>query len=123
MVKIIIIVVLLIIVGIIAYNAYSKKNLPERGTVISNSDDVSEAKTNNAIELNSTKPCALTVILQIIGIINAFGGFILGLICGDEFGILIAIAVVFSGLMGCLFCFAFAKCVDAADKYLKSLRK
>ncbi len=64
------------------------------------------------------KPCALAVTLRIVGAINIFAALILGVVLADDFGWTISIAVILSGCFGCLFCYALAKCVDAADKYL-----
>lgn len=115
----------MIVISIIAYNVVKKskdKPLLERTMSIDPNAVVeqSENSTTPSISrpLYQYKPCVMATILRLVGAINAFAGIILGLVCGNEFGIFIGIAVVFSGLMGCLFCLAFAKCVDAAHEYL-----
>ena len=117
---------MIIVVSIIAYNTVKSNNTPsleKTRSIDPNAEVKNDEMINSSEETNSQfeyKPCILSIILRIVGIINALGGLILGFVCGDEFGAMIAVAVVFSGLMGCIFCFAFAKCVDAADKYLES---
>lgn len=125
--ELVILVILIIIVSIIAYNAVRSNNnkplLEKTRSIDSNEEvEIDEKITPSTVDSSQFEhqPCILAIILRIVGIINALGGLILGIVCGDEFGAMIAVAVVFSGLMGCIFCFAFAKCVDAADKYLAS---
>lgn len=125
--ELIILVILLVVVSIIAYNAVKTKNnkplLEKTMSIDPNAEVKKDAITDDSAVTSSQfeyKPCFMVTLLRIVGVINAFGGIILGIVCGDEFGILIAVAVIFSGLMGWLFCFAFAKCVEAANKYLES---
>lgn len=71
----------------------------------------------------------LGVAVRIIGIINVIIGCILGFVlCGQEgmfsngydenpMGLIL---FIISGIIVCIICFALARCVDAADKYLKS---
>lgn len=121
--ELILLVVLMGIVSIIAYNAIRKKNdkpLLEKtmsinpNAVVKQPDDSTHQSTFKP--QYHSKPCVMASILRVVGVINAFGGIILGFYM--EFGLIIDLAVVFSGLMGCLFCFALAKCVDAAHEYL-----
>lgn len=65
-------------------------------------------------------PCALSTTLRIVGVANILAALIIGLVLADEFSWVISLAVILSGGLGCLFCYALAKCVDAADKYLNS---
>lgn len=73
--------------------------------------------------------CTLATTLRIIGVINVLGSIILGFnLCGQG-GMLASrydenpvglICFVISGIVGCIICFALAKCVQAATKYLNS---
>lgn len=65
-------------------------------------------------------PCALATALRAVGIINIVASFIIAMICGSEYGSLIAFIAILSGCLGGLFCYALAKCVDAADHYLNN---
>lgn len=83
------------------------------------------------IEPTSNSPksdnCALATALKVIGFLNIIGGLIVGInLCGEDclfggrydandWGILFFIV---SGIIGCIICFALAKCVRAATKYL-----
>ncbi|MCM1066383.1 MAG: hypothetical protein NC418_02265 [Muribaculaceae bacterium] len=123
MTELIILIVLLAVVGFIVasivrnrgkQSATLEKNMsfnPETDTVLSQSTTPSEFEH---------KQCALAVTLRIIGVINIFASFIIAMICGNEYGWLIAIVAILSGCLGGLFCYAIAKCVDAADHYLKN---
>lgn len=119
MTELLILTALLIVVGIVGYNAFRKK------------DDKPTLEKTTVTEVQSTeplmedkdyvyKPCALATILRIIGVVNVFAGLILGLVSAEELGGLVVVVMIFTGVMGCLFCYAFAKCVDAAHKYLNS---
>lgn len=73
--------------------------------------------------------CALATTLKVIGLLNIVGGLIVGInLCGEDclfgdryeangWGIFFFIV---AGIIGCIICFALAKCVKAATKYLNS---
>lgn len=74
---------------------------------------------------------ALATTLRVIGVLNVIGGIILGFnLCGrhgmfaSKYGDENAVGLIFfviSGIIGCIICFALAKCVQAATIYLNSV--
>lgn len=64
--------------------------------------------------------CALATALRVIGALNVIGGIVYGYnACYKDALGLLYFAVV--GLIGCIVCFALAKCVQAATVYLNSV--
>lgn len=86
-------------------------------TFAPSSDAQPSTSTTSDLPHNS---CALATALRIVGVANILAALIIGLVLADDFSWVISIAVILSGGLGCLFCYALAKCVDAADKYLNS---
>lgn len=123
--KLIILPILLIFVGFIIFSIIQnrkreKKELLAKTCSFDPSAEVEpieSAPTSSDIPHNS---CALATTLRIVGVVNVFAALIIGLVLADDFGWVISIAAILSGCLGCLFCYALAKCVDAADKYLNS---
>lgn len=75
--------------------------------------------------------CALATALRVIGVLNIIGGVVLGFnMCGrhgmfaskygDENAAGLFCFIMF-GIIGCVVCFALAKCVQAATVYLNSV--
>ncbi len=63
---------------------------------------------------------ALATTLRVIGVLNIIGGIIYGYnVCYKDALGLLCFAIV--GLIGCIVCFALAKCVQAATVYLNSV--
>ena len=126
MAQFVILSILLIFVGFIGFNVF--RNRKSNGTAnlektlsfdpISDVEPIQRASTPNPDF--TYKPCALAVTLRIVGVVNVFAALILGLVLSEDFGWVISIAAILSGCLGCLFCYALAKCVEAADKYLNS---
>ncbi len=125
MTPLIILLALLLFVGFIAYsivrNRKSGRATLERTMSF---DPASVAEPTQLASMPNTdfayEPCALAVTLRIVGVINIFAALILGFVLADDFGWVIFIAIIISGCFGSLFCYALAKCVDAAHKYLNS---
>lgn len=72
---------------------------------------------------------ALSTALRVIGVLNVIGGIIAGINLSKEvlkgrywsetiYHPDILIGCIFLGIVGCVFCFALAKCVLAAAAYL-----
>lgn len=63
---------------------------------------------------------ALATTLRVIGVLNIIGGIVYGYnACyKDALGL---ICFVIVGIIGCIICFALAKCVQAATVYLNSV--
>lgn len=119
----IILLALLLFVGFIAYSTV--RNRKSGRATLEHTMSFDPAAVVEPTQLASMpnpnfayKPCALAVTLRIVGAISIFAALILGVVLADDFGWTISIAVILSGCFGCLFCYALAKCVDAADKYL-----
>ncbi|MCZ2855487.1 MAG: hypothetical protein O2U62_00165 [Candidatus Bathyarchaeota archaeon] len=126
MAQLVILAVLLIFVGFIGFSIFRNRksdgtaNL-EKTLSFDPTSDIEPIQSASTPSPDFThKPCALAVTLRIVGVVNIFAAIILGLVLADDFGWVISIAVILSGCLGCLFCYAFAKCVEAADKYLNS---
>jgi len=125
MTEIIILIVLLAVVGIIIANIVRNRGKQpatlEKTKSFNPENDValSQEQTTTTSEFEY-KPCILAQTLRIIGIVEIFASLIIVLICGSEYGWLISIVAILSGCLACLFCYALAKCVDAADHYLKN---
>lgn len=128
MAQLVILIVLLIFVGFIGFNILRNRKSDDRAT-LERTMSFDPASVVEPTQLASTttpnpdfayKPCALAVTLRIVGVINIFAALIIGLVLADDFSWVISIAVILSGGLGCLFCYALAKCVDAADKYLNN---
>lgn len=63
---------------------------------------------------------ALATTLRMIGVLNIIGGIVYGYnACYKDALGLLCFAIV--GLIGCIVCFALAKCVQAATVYLNSV--
>ena len=119
-----ILIVLLLIVAFIGFNVWRNRKsgneaILEKTMSFDPSKDT--APIQNGSSINSpNKSCALVTTLRVIGVINIFAALIFSLVVSENFGWLYSVAVSVSGCLGCLFCYALAKCVDAADKYLKN---
>lgn len=63
---------------------------------------------------------ALATTLRMLGVLNVIGGIVYGYnVCyKDALGL---ICFVLAGVVGCIICFALAKCVQAATVYLNSV--
>lgn len=123
--KLIILPILLIVVGFIIFSIIQNRKREKKellGKTMS-FDPSAEAESIESASTSSDIPhdsCALATTLRIVGFVNVFAALIIGLVLADDFGWIISIAAILSGCLGCLFCYALAKCVDAADKYLNS---
>lgn len=121
--EIIILIVLLAAVGFIFANIVRNRGkqsaTPEKTMSFNSEIDAVLPQSTPPTEFEY-KQCALAVTLRIIGVINIFASLIIAMICGNEYGWIIAMVAIFSGCLGCIFCYALAKCVDAADRYLKN---
>ena len=126
MTQLVILAVLLIFVGFIGFNILRNRKSDGRATLerTMSFDPASETEPVPPTPMPnpdfSSKPCTLAVTLRIVGVVNVFAALILGLVLAGDFGWVVSIAIILSGSLGCLFCYALAKCVDAADKYLNS---
>lgn len=123
--KLIILSILLIVVGFIIFSIVKnqkrgKKELLERAMPLNPSSEAEPIESPLASCDAPHGSCALATTLRIVGVANVFAALIIGLVLADDFGWVISIAAILSGCLGCLFCYALAKCVDAADKYLNS---
>lgn len=123
--KLIILPILLIFVGFIIFSIAQNRKREKKellGKTMSFNPS-SEAKPIESTLTTSNLPhdsCALATTLRIVGVVNVFAALIIGLVLADDFSWVISIAAILSGCLGCLFCYALAKCVDAADKYLNN---
>lgn len=123
MIEFAILIVLLLIVAFIGFNVLRNRRSTGEATLEKTmSFDLSKdaEPMQNSSSINTpNKSCALATTLRVIGVINIFAALILSLVVSENFGWLYSIAVILSGGFGGIFCYALAKCVDAADKYLK----
>ena len=125
MTSLVILIVLLLVVGVIGYSVVRNRKSSARPLLAKTRsfdpsaavEPIESAPTSSDIPHDS---CALATTLRIVGVVNVFAALIIGLVLADDFGWVISIAAILSGCLGCLFCYALAKCVDAADKYLNS---
>lgn len=125
MTSLIILFILLLFVGIIGYSVLRRRKSTARPLLAKTRsfDHSSEAEPIESTSTTSDLPhnsCALATTLRIIGVVNVLAALIIGIVLADDFSWGISTAVILSGGLGCLFCYALAKCVDAADKYLNS---
>lgn len=125
MTSLVILIVLLLVVGVIGYSVVRNRKSSARPLLAkTRSFDPSAAvEPIESVPTSSDIPndsCALATTLRIVGVVNVFAALIIGLVLADDFGWVISIAAILLGCLGCLFCYALAKCVDAADKYLNS---
>lgn len=123
--KLIILSILLIFVGFIIFSIIQNREREKKELLAKTRsfDPSSEAKPTESTLTTSGFPhesCALATTLRVVGAVNVFAALIIGLVLADDFGWIISIVAILSGCLGCLFCYALAKCVDAADKYLNS---
>lgn len=123
MIEFAILIVLLLIVAFIGFNVLRNRKSGEEATLekTMSFDPSKDVETiQNVSSINSpNKSCALATTLRVIGVINIFAALILSLVVSENFGWIYSIAVIVSGCLGGIFCYALAKCVEAADKYLK----
>lgn len=125
MTSLIILFIPLLFVGFIGFSVVRNRKSKIRPLLAKTRsfDPTSKIKPIESTSTTSDLPhdsCALATTLRIIGVVNIFAALIIGIILADDFSWGISIAVILSGGLGCLFCYALAKCVDAADKYLNS---
>lgn len=125
MTSLIILIVLLLVVCIIGYSVVRNRKSSARPFLAKTRsfDPSSEAQPIESPSVSSGIPhdsCALATTLRIVGVVNVFAALIIGLVLAGDFGWIISTVAILSGCFGCLFCYALAKCVDAADKYLNS---
>lgn len=125
MIQAIIIVFLLAFVGFIGYSVVRNRKptaTPNLAKTLSfdPSSEVEPVQEASPVSDFPHDSCALATTLRIVGVVNVFAALIIGLVLADDFGWIISIAAILSGCLGCLFCYALAKCVDAADKYLNN---
>lgn len=123
--KLIILPILLIVVGFIIFSIIQNRKREKKELLAKTRsfDPSAEVEPIESAPTSSDIPhdsCALATTLRIVGVVNVFAALIIGLVLADDFGWIISIAAILSGCLGCLFCYALAKCVDAADKYLNS---
>lgn len=121
--KLIILPILLIIVGFIIFSIVQNrkregKELLGKTMSLDPSSETEPIESASTTSDASSGSCALATTLRIVGVVDIFAALIIGLVLADDFGWIISIAAILSGCLGCLFCYALAKCVDAADKYL-----
>lgn len=123
MTKFVILIVLLMIVAFIGFDVCRKRKSVDEAILDKNTsfDPSKDAEPiQNGSPINSpNESCALATTLRIIGLMTIFSALLLSLVVSEDFGLLYSIAVIISGGIGCIFCYAFAIFVDAADKYLK----
>lgn len=125
MTSLIILIVLLLVVGVIGYSVVRNRKSSARPLLAktrsfnpsAEAEPMESATTSSDIPHDS---CALATTLRIVGVVNIFAALIIELVLADDFSWVVSIAAILSGCVGCLFCYAFAKCVDAADKYLNN---
>lgn len=125
--KLLILLILLLFVGFIIFNIVRNRQresrTPFEKTVSVDPIGRDESMPQRTPSVSSDpeyNSCALAITLRIVGVINVFAALIFSLVLAEDFGWIISIAVILSGCLGCLFCYALAKCVDAADKYLNN---
>lgn len=111
------------LIAIISIIAYAVAKMKDKKPVLEKTMSIDPTSEGESIEVHSSEnfkqeSSTLATVLRIIGCLNGFGGVVLGLAAGYDLGVWTAIVVIYSGIMGCVFCFAFAKCVDAAHEYL-----
>lgn len=128
----VILVALLIFTGLIGYNVvHNWRKMRATLDRTLSIDPKSEVKSihptpasnfdfTRGVPLNFKAPCALAVTLRVVGIVTILAAIISGLILLEDFGWGIFLAIFLLGCFGCLFWYALAKCVDAADKFLNS---
>lgn len=120
------IIILMVLLAVVAFIGVSivrnrdKQPATLEETISFNPETDAVLPQNSPTSEFEHKPCALAVTLRIIGILNIFVSLIIALICISEYGWLIAIIAILSGCLGGLFCYALAKCVEAADHYLEN---
>lgn len=125
MTSLIILIVLLLVVGVIGYSVVRNRKSTARPLLAKTRSFDPSAETEPIESTSATcdflhDSCALATALRIVGVVNIFAALIIGHVLADDFSWVISIAAILSGCLGCLFCYALAKCVDAADKYLNS---
>lgn len=120
--RLFILIILLVAVGLILVSVIRNrsKNHATLAKTMSFNPVNDTAVQQNAPTYFGYESCTLAVILRIIGIVNVVASFIIAMICDSEYGSLIAFIAILSGCVGVVFCYALAKCVDAADHYLRN---
>ena len=125
MTSLFILLILLLFVGIIGFSVARNRKSTARPLLAKTRSFDPSAETEPIESTSSTcdflhDSCALATALRIVGVVNIFAALIIGGVLVDDFGWVISIAAILSGCLGCLFCYALAKCVDAADRYLNT---
>lgn len=125
MIEAVILVALLAFVGAIGFNIVRNRNkqpmeLDRTMSFNPKTEVTSPQGQSTPTSEFKHRPCALAQTLRIIGIFNIFASLIIAMVGGNDYGWLIAIVAIAAGCLGVLFCYALAKCVDAADHYLKN---
>lgn len=115
-------IILLVVVGLI-FVSIIRNHSKSRATLtktMSFNPETDIAVSQSSPTYVGHESCVLATTLRIIGVVNVVASFIIALVCSSEYGSIIAFIAILSGCLGCLFCYALAKCVDAADHYLKN---
>ena len=127
--KLVILLILILVVGGISLAVVSDRKRKPAKSLSETMDCVPAAEIEPKLHQPSTcskvenHSCGLAVTLRLVGIINVFASLILGPVLANDFAWVVAVAVILSGFLGCLFCCALAKCVDAADRYLTAIKR
>lgn len=127
MISLFVLPILILLVGFTIYNI--KKNRRRNNKVFLEKtmtfDPTAETvqmqpQASSPINSFEDDSCKLALTLRIVGVINIIAAVILCFVFAEDLGWFSSLVVIISGILSCLFWYALAKCVDAADKYLKS---
>lgn len=122
MYELFILIIFLVVVGLIFVSVIRNrsKNRATLAKTMSFNPETDTVVSQNMPTYFGYESCALAIILRIVGVVNIVASVIIAMMCCSEYGGLMAFIAILLGCLGCLFCYAIAKCVDAADHYLKN---